>query len=319
LEIDIMFTKAQRTQAKLRLALCGPAGSGKTYSALLIAKGLAPEGRIALIDTERGSGSLYSHLADYDVAPLSQPFSPERYIQLIQQAEQSGYEVLIIDSLSHAWAGEGGILDLHDKASLALRSGNSFAAWREVTPKHNALVDALIGADLHLILTLRTKVAYEVADDGQGKKRPLKIGLAPIQRDGLEYEFTAVLDLSVEGHVATAAKDRSGVFDGAHWVPTRATGEALRDWLNGGVDAVEQSRRLLERFSQHVTVIDSIAHLNSWWRANQDTIATLLPIHVDALKNLCTERRDRIKGVATQAEVIPIKPKLNGSQPPASH
>jgi hypothetical protein len=311
-----MFQKAQRTQAKLRLALCGPAGSGKTYSALLLAQGLAPDGRIALIDTERGSGSLYSHLGEYDIAPLSPPYSPDRYIDLIRQAEQSGYDLLIIDSLSHAWAGEGGVLDMHDKASLASRSGNSFAAWREVTPKHNALVDALIGADLHVITTLRTKTAYEVADDGQGKKRPLKIGMAPVQRDGLEYEFTAVLDLSVEGHVATATKDRTGLFDGAHWVPTRATGEALRDWLNGGVDTVEQSRRLLERFSQHVAVIDSVAHLNSWWKANQDTIATLLPPHVDALKALCTERRDQIKGVATQAEVIPIKPKLNGANPP---
>ncbi len=314
-----MFQKAQRTQAKLRLALCGPAGSGKTYSALLIAQGLAPEGRIALIDTERGSGSLYSHLGEYHIAPLSPPFSPDRYIQLIQQAEQSGYEVLIIDSLSHAWAGEGGILDLHDKASLASRSGNSFAAWREVTPKHNALVDCLIGADLHVIVTMRTKTAYEVADDGNGKKRPLKVGLAPVQRDGLEYEFTCVLDLSVEGHVATATKDRTGLFDGSHFVPNASTGEALRDWLAGGVDAVEQSRRLLERFSQHVAVIDSVPHLNSWWKANQDTIATLLPIHVDALKTLATERRDQIKGVVTQAEVIPLKPKLNGSQPPTSH
>ncbi len=314
-----MFTKAQRTQAKLRLALCGPAGSGKTYSALLIAQGLAPEGRIALIDTERGSGSLYSHLCEYDIAPLSPPYSPDRYIQLIQQAEQSGYEVLIIDSLSHAWAGEGGILDLHDKASLASRSGNSFAAWREVTPKHNALIDTLISAGLHVIATMRTKTSYEIADDSQGRKRPIKIGLAPIQRDGLEFEFSTVLDLSVQGHIASVGKDRTGLFDGSHFVPNAGTGEALRDWLAGGVDAVEQSRRLLDRFSSHLAVIDSVPHLNSWWRANQDTIASLLPIHVDVLKTIATERRDQIKGVVTEAEVIPIKPKLNGSQPPASH
>ncbi len=314
-----MFTKAQRTQVKLRLALCGPAGSGKTYSALLIAQGLAPEGRIALIDTERGSGSLYSHLCEFDTALLNPPFSPDRYIQLIQQAEQSGYEVLVVDSLSHAWAAPGGILDQHDRATQASRSGNSFSAWREVTPKHNALVEAVVGADLHVIVTLRTKTSYEVVDDGNGKKRPLKIGLAPVQRDGLEYEFSVVMDLSVDGHIATAAKDRTGLFDGSHFVPNAGTGQALRDWLNGGVDAVEQSRRLLERFSQHVTVIDSIAHLNSWWRANEGMIATLLPIHVAALKTIATERRDRIKGVVTQAEVIPIKPKLNGSQPPANH
>ena len=314
-----MFQKAQRTQARLRLAICGPSGSGKTYSALLIAQGLAPEGKIALIDTERGSGSLYSHLCDYDIAPLSPPYSPDRYIDLIHQAEQSGYDVLIIDSLSHAWAGEGGILDMHDKASLASRSGNSFAAWREVTPRHNALVDALLAADLHIITTLRTKTAFEVADDGNGKKRPIKIGMAPVQRDGLEYEFSVVLDLSVEGHVATATKDRTGLFDGAHFVPTRATGEALRDWVHGGIDTVEQSRRLLERFSQHVAVIDSVPHLNSWWKANQEAIATLLPIHVDVLKTIATERRDQIKGVPASGVVIPLKSKLNGANPAPAH
>ena len=314
-----MFQKAQRTQAKLRLGLCGPAGSGKTYSALLIAQGLAPGGKIGLIDTERGSGSLYSHLCDYDIAPLSPPYSPDRYIELIRQAAEAGYQVLIIDSLSHAWAGEGGILDMHDKASLASRSGNGFVAWRQVTPKHNALVDALLEVDLHLIVAMRTKTAYDLSDDSSGKKRPVKVGLAPVQRDGLEYEFTCVFDLSVEGHVATASKDRSGIFDGAHWVPTRATGEALRDWLHGGVDTVEQSRRLLERFSQHVAVIDSVPHLNSWWKANQEAIATLLPIHVDVLKTTATERRDQIKGVPATGEVIPLKSKLNGSNPAPAH
>lgn len=314
-----MFTKAQRTQAKLRLALCGPAGSGKTYSALLIAQGLAPEGRIAMIDTERGSGQLYSDLAEFDVAPLHPPFSPDRYIDLIRQAERGEYDVLILDSLSHAWAGEGGILDLHDKASLASRSGNSFAAWREVTPRHNALIDAIIGADLHVIVTLRTKTAYDIADDVNGRKRPIKVGMAPVQRDGLEYEFTAVLDLSVEGHVATATKDRTGLFDGAHWVPSKATGAALKDWLAGGVDLIESSRQTLERLRGHVGVMDNVPHLNSWWRANVEIIAGMLPPHIDALKALCAERRDQIKGVSTAAEVIPIKPKLNGSQPPATH
>lgn len=313
-----MFQKAQRTQAKLRLALCGPAGSGKTYSALLIAQGLAPEGKIALIDSERGSGSLYSHLCNFDIAPLSPPYSPDRYIELIKQAEESGYAVLIVDSLSHAWAGEGGILDMHDKASLASRSGNSFAAWREVTPRHNALVDALIGADLHVITTLRTKTSYEVSDDGNGRKRPIKIGMAPVQRDGVEYEFSVVLDLSVEGHVASASKDRTGILDGSHFVPSATTGAALKDWLDGGVDLIEASRQTLERLKGHVGVMDNVPHLNSWWRANSEIIAGMLPPHIDALKALCAERRDSILGTGNSADIVPIK-KLNGSQPPASH
>ena len=309
-----MFTKAQRTQAKLRLALCGPAGSGKTYSALLIAQGLAPEGRIAMIDTERGSGQLYSDLAEFDVAPLHPPFSPDRYIDLIRQAERGEYDVLILDSLSHAWAGEGGILDLHDKASMASRSGNSFAAWREVTPKHNQLVDALIGADLHVIVTMRTKTSYEIADDGNGKKRPIKVGMAPVQRDGMEYEFTVVLDLSVEGHIASASKDRTGLFDGSHFLPSRASGEALSNWLKGGVDVVDASRLKLERLKGQASEIDNVPHLNSWWRANSAEIATLLPLHIDGLKTFCAEHRDTIldpqpasKLNGTRSSVIPME------------
>jgi len=125
-----MFRKAERKKAKLRLGILGPAGSGKTYSSLLIAQGL--NGSVALIDTEHGSGELYANLIDYDVATLNPPFTPQRYIELIKNAEEAAYNTLIIDSLSHAWSGEGGVLDMHDKASASVR--NSFAAWREVTP-----------------------------------------------------------------------------------------------------------------------------------------------------------------------------------------
>ena len=315
-----MFTKAQRTQARLRLALCGPSGSGKTYSALLIAQGLAPDGRIAMIDTERGSGALYSHLVDYDVAPLAPPYTPDRYIERIRLAGESGYQVLIIDSLTHAWVGEGGILDLHDRATQASRSGNSFAAWREVTPRHNALVDALIGADLHVIVTMRTKTAYDLSDDGNGKKRPIKVGLAPVQRDGLEYEFTVVMDLSVEGHVATAAKDRTGLFDGAHWVPVKATGEALRGWLDSGVDITDASRQQLDKLKAHVVTIDNVPHLNSWWRANAADIERMLPTHVDALKAVYAERRTAIlDALRAQQAAVTGRPRRGQAAASAAH
>ena len=315
-----MFTKAQRTQARLRLALCGPSGSGKTYSALLIAQGLAPDGRIAMIDTERGSGALYSHLVDYDVAPLAPPYTPDRYIERIRLAGESGYQVLIIDSLSHAWVGEGGILDLHDRATQASRSGNSFAAWREVTPRHNALVDALLGVDLHVIVTMRTKTAYDLSDDGNGKKRPIKVGLAPVQRDGLEYEFTVVMDLSVEGHVATAAKDRTGLFDGAHWVPVKATGEALRGWLDSGVDITDASRQQLDKLKAHVVTIDNVPHLNSWWRANAADIERMLPPHVDALKAVYAERRTAIlDALRAQQAAVTARPRRGQAAASAAH
>lgn len=221
-----MFKKAVRESAKLRLALTGPAGSGKTYSSLQIAKGLG--GKIAMIDTERGSGALYANICDYDVLRIDPPFEPKKFLEGIKAAEDAGYEVLIIDSLSHAWAGEGGILTIHDRTAKAVR--NSFDAWREVTPQHNQLVDAILASTCQVIVTLRTKTGYEVISEN-GKTKVSKVGLAPIQRDGLEFEFTVVMDLSIEGHVATASKDRTGLFDGTRLTPDSDTGRSILKWL----------------------------------------------------------------------------------------
>ena len=214
-----MFRKAQRKQAKLRLALAGPSGSGKTYSALLIAKGLG--GTVAMIDTERRSGELYSHLYDYDVSPIDGPFDPQAYIERIKAAEEASYDVLIIDSLSHAWAGVGGILDIKDRIAKSSKNTNDFTAWREATPKHNELVDTILKSSCHIIATLRTKTAYEVIQEEGKKAKVTKLGLAFVQREGLDYEFTVVLDLSIDSHIATSTKDRTGIFDGQYITPKR--------------------------------------------------------------------------------------------------
>jgi hypothetical protein len=312
------FRKAERSKAKLRLALCGPSGSGKTFSALLLAQGLAPGGKIALIDTERGSGELYADLCDYDVCPLEDGFSPRRYVALINDAAQAGYDVLIIDSLSHAWSGEGGALDMVDKAAKASRSGNSFAAWREVTPEHNRLVDAILSAPMHVIVTMRTKTAYEVVENDKGRKAPVKIGLAPVQKEGMEYEFTAVLDLSVDGHVATASKDRTRLFDGRHEVLSAAIGTELLAWLNTGKDTPppapapakttptltpEQERVLLDQLKSSATdtrnaldnaiggagEIEVKAEMESWWKKNQPSIRTLSKAGQAELNQYCKQ------------------------------
>ena len=232
------FKRATRTKAKLRLALIGPAGSGKTRSALELATGLG--GRIALIDSERGSGDLYADLFEYDTVQLEPPFTPKKYIDALREAEDAGYASVIIDSLTHAWAGEGGILDILDTTTRASSSRNSFQAWREVTPQQDRLVNACLGAKLHVIGTIRTKTAYEIVEDDRGKKAPKKIGLAPVQRQGLEYEFTVVLDLDADSHIATASKDRTGLFDGRHFVITAATGRELAAWLDSGTEPVER-------------------------------------------------------------------------------
>jgi len=224
------FKKAQRSQSRLRLALMGTSGSGKTYGALQIARGIG--GRIAVIDTERGSAALYADQCEYDVCSLDAPYSAQRYIEAIHAAEAAGYNTIIIDSLSHAWQGDGGLLDQHDMAAKSSRSGNSFQAWREITPLHNRLVDAMLQSPAHIIACMRSKTEYALQTDERGKQKPVKIGLAPVFRDGIEYEFTCCLDISVDGHVATATKDRTGLFDNYHIISVD-TGKRLSAWLNG--------------------------------------------------------------------------------------
>jgi len=248
------FRKAERCKAKLRLGITGTAGSGKTYGALLVAKGLG--GKIALIDTENGSGDLYATEFDYDVGAITAPYTVNKYLDAIHGAEQAGYEIIIIDSLSHAWAGEGGLLDLQGKITDASYSKNSYTAWRKVTPEHNKLIEAMLNSPCHIIATMRSKTEYIQTENDKGKKEIIKVGLAPVQREGMDYEFTTVFDLG-QNHVATVSKDRTRLFDGEIFTLSELTGKKLKDWLDTGYDATEQKRqqqilwqRYLNVFSQ---------------------------------------------------------------------
>lgn len=234
-----MFKKAERKQAKLRLALSGPSGSGKTTGALLIAKGLG--GKIAVLDTERGSASLYADLVDFDTVELGPPYTPERYVEIIHEAEKAGYDTLILDSISHEWNGEGGILQIVDTVARTRLKGNSYMAWNEGTPRHQRFIDAMLASPLHIIATMRSKSVYVETEKANGKKGYEKQGTAPQQRDGLEYEFTAVLDLSIDGNLATASKDRTRLFRDP-LVINEDTGRKLLDWLNSGKSFAEQAR-----------------------------------------------------------------------------
>jgi len=270
-----MFRKAERKQAKLRLALVGPSGSGKTYSALRIAYGLAGDDDIAMIDTENGSGELYAGMdgiPEYDVMTMQAPYSPEKYIEAIKAAEEGGYAVLIIDSLSHAWSGQGGLLEEKDRVEKAQKGGNSWTAWRDVTPKHNALVEAILQSNIHIITTMRAKTAYEVVDDGNGRKKPQKIGLSPVQRDGMEYEFTLVMDISTEGHYATASKDRTSMFDGHHFQLSSEHGEQLRDWLETGVDPDAERQAKEADLLAKVSEIDGLESLRDFYEQTKQKL-----------------------------------------------
>lgn len=282
--------RATKRRAKLRLGMSGPAGSGKTYSALLIAGGLG--GRIGMIDTEHGSGDLYADLLPegYDVLQLTPPYTPARYVEAIHALEDAGVQTIIVDSLTHAWTGEGGSLDRQGK--IADKSGNSWQAWRQVTPEHNALVEALLQSKCHIIATMRAKTEYvQEKDERTGRQTVRKIGLAPIMRDGIEYEFTTFLELDLH-HMAFAGKDRTRLFDGSIFKPDMETGRKLLSWLDAGVDAPvkrtvseEQKVEMRQAISGAVTLDDLFKAFSAAYRvatalSDNETLADLT-----ALKN----------------------------------
>lgn len=224
-----MFKKAERKQIKLKLAITGPTGSGKTFSALRLAKGIG--GKMAVIDTENGSASLYSEKFDFDVLDLTPPFTTEKYIAAINAAEKAGYEVIVIDSLTHAWAGEGGLLE--QKAELDKRPGsNHWTNWGPIEKKDAALKNAYLHSNCHIVATMRSKMDYTQSEK-DGKKKIEKLGMAPIARDGLTYEFTIVFDAGMDHKVETS-KDRTGLFTDRVFQITEETGEEIKKWIDSG-------------------------------------------------------------------------------------
>ena len=199
--------QAQRNQVKLRLGLSGPSGYGKSYSALLLAFGITNDwSKIAIIDTENNSASLYSHLGEFNVLTLEEPFSPERYIQAIKVCEKASVEVIIIDSITHEWSGKGGCLQIHESL------GGRFQDWSKVSPRHQAFIDAILNSSAHIITTTRRKVDYSLDSDMNGKTKVVKHGTKEITREGYEYELTVNFELINDQHLARASKDRSGLF-----------------------------------------------------------------------------------------------------------
>ena len=227
--MNLAFVKATKSQGKLRLAIAGPSGSGKTFSALAI--GTCLGSKVALIDTEHGSASKYADKFAFDTLQLTD-FNPENYVAAIKLAEKCGYEVIILDSLSHAWSGAGGALEQVDIA--AAKNGNTYVAWRKVTPVHNALVEAMLQSSAHIIANMRSKVEYAQEKDAGGKTVIRKVGMAPIQREGMEYEFDVFLDLDVD-HNATVSKTRcSELADRFFRKPGEEVAKLLLDWLSDG-------------------------------------------------------------------------------------
>jgi hypothetical protein len=226
---DFAFAPAKKTDTHMKIALFGSSGSGKTYSGLLLANTLAQGKKIAVIDTEDNSAALYTKLAKFDTLILRPPYSPDRYTQAIKMAAEAGYSVLLIDSITHLWTGSGGMLEEVDRVNATARDKR--AGWKFATPKYEAFLEAVKNAQMHIICTVRTKTKLLETEDDHGNKAFKKQNDEPIMRDGIEYEFTTVLDIDIS-HLAKASKDRTGIFDTIKpdYITTE-TGNLFLKWL----------------------------------------------------------------------------------------
>jgi hypothetical protein len=236
--------KAVRQRSFLKLNISGPSGAGKTMSALYMALGLVGDwAKIAVIDTENGSASLYSHLGEFSVVDLEPPFSPERYIQALDTCLKSGMECVIIDSSTHEWNGPGGCIDINEKLAQAKYRNNTWSAWNETTPRHDAFVQSVLQSRCHVITCTRSKMETVMGDD----KKVKKVGLKDIQREGWEYEMTVSLSIDRDTHTAIASKDRTGLFEGVDpFIISAETGALIKEWCNTGVDVNEIRKEELE-------------------------------------------------------------------------
>jgi len=230
--------QAKREQVKLKIGLSGASGFGKTYSALLLAYGITNDySKVAVIDTENESASLYSHLGNYNTLNLAPPYSPENYIKAIEVCEKAKMEVIIIDSITHEWNGKGGCLDIHEKL------GGRFQNWAQITPRHQSFIDKILQSKCHVITTTRRKVDYSMDTDNTGKTKVIKHGTKEITREGFEYELTVNFELINDNHLVKASKDRTGLFmNKPEFVINASTGKKLMAWCNNGKD-IEQARK----------------------------------------------------------------------------
>lgn len=258
--MSLILRKAQRKQARLRIGLSAPSGFGKTYSALLMAKGITQDwNKIAVIDTEHGSSELYAHLGEFNALPLEAPYSPERYIEAIRTCEEAGMEVIIIDSISHEWEGTGGCLEILEKL------GGKYQNWAQVTPRHQNFINAILQSKCHIITTVRRKQDYSMVQDGN-KMKVEKAGLKEVTRDGFEYELTLNLELVNDKHLAKASKDRTGLFmDKPEAVITEQTGELLAQWANSGLDPAQLAIQELEAAIAEVQACSTITCTAELW------------------------------------------------------
>jgi len=294
----MQLQKAQRHQVKLRLGLSGASGFGKSYSALLLAYGITEDWtKIAVIDTENNSASLYSHLGDFNVVSLNQPYSPERYIEAIKLCEEKQMEVIIIDSITHEWNGKGGCLQIHEQL------GGRFQDWAKLTPRHQGFIDAILQSNCHIITTVRKKMDYSMDRDSSGKTRVVKHGLKDITREGFSYELTVDFEIINENHMAKATKDRTGLFmDKPEILITKGVGRMLINWCNEGVSIADAKKEIAA-----CTTVEGLRHLYQKYlplkKELNDTILSRKQ-EIEAVKSMIVDNKEIIHNNKTSENGI---------------
>jgi hypothetical protein len=233
--------KATRKKVKLRMSIAAPTGFGKTYGALLIAFGITNDWtKIAVIDSENGSASLYSHLGEYNTIELEPPFKPEKYVQAIELCEKSGIEVIVIDSATHVWSGEGGLLEFQNQL------GGRYQDWAKTTPLYQKWLNAILHSSCHVISTMRKKQAYAMVTEG-GKTKVEKKGMEDEIRSGYDYEMTIAFEIINENWMCHTSKDRTGLFAGKpEFVITPKVGEMIRNWCETGEEVRNELKEAIE-------------------------------------------------------------------------
>lgn len=256
---------AERKRVKLRLNIASASGFGKTYGALLLAFGITGDWRkVAVIDTENESASLYAHLGSFKTVPLKPPFSPQRYIQAVRMCEDAGMEVIIIDSITHVWKGQGGLLEY--QTSL----GGRYQDWAKATPLYQQWLNTILQSPCHVITTCRKKQAYNIITEGN-KTKVEKAGLDDEIRDGYEYEMTIAFDITNDQHMVKASKDRTGLFTGkSSFIITPETGKLIADWCNEGIPAVPAPNDFVERI-EACTDLKELSRLYILYPEHQQT------------------------------------------------
>lgn len=288
-----LFKKATKAEAKARVAVTGPSGSGKTYSSLMWATVLAEGGKIAVIDTERDSAKLYADRFEFDALSMAAPYHPDRLVEALKVAEEEGYACVIIDSLTHFWNGQGGILEIVDQAGAAAK-GNNFAGWKVATPIQQRMVDAILAFNGHILTTMRSKTEYSLEKNEYGKVAPKKVGLAPQQRDGIEYEYTLVVEMDTE-HRTIIGKTRCELLADKVYGNGRGgeAAETFLGWLKSGDPIVNANER--DTIDGHIRSMTPEARRNlkvAWGNAGLPKVASLPRSRYDEVLSLIANTTD---------------------------